>query len=64
MAEFILKYADARGKVHQVSAVARNEGELRERYARDGFLVYSVSAKGEAENPLVPVARVSTWRNS
>ena len=48
MAEFILKYADARGKVHQVSAVARNEGELRERYARDGFLVYSVSAKGAA----------------
>jgi type IV pilus assembly protein PilC len=48
MAEFVLKYADARGQVHQVSAVARNEGELRERYARDGYLVYSVTAKGAA----------------
>ncbi len=48
MAEFVLKYADARGQVHQVSAVARNEAELRERYSRDGFLVYSVSAKGAA----------------
>ncbi len=48
MAEFILKYADARGQVHQVSAVARNEAELRERYSRDGFLVYAVTAKGVA----------------
>lgn len=48
MAEFILKYADARGQVHQVSAVARNEAELRDRYSRDGFLVYSVAAKGAA----------------
>ncbi|MBM3761550.1 MAG: type II secretion system F family protein [Acidobacteria bacterium] len=48
MAEFVLKYADARGQVHQVSAVARNEAELRERYSRDGYLVYSVTAKGAA----------------
>jgi len=48
MAEFVLKYADARGQVHQVSAVARNEAELRERYSRDGFLVYTVTAKGAA----------------
>lgn len=46
MAEFVLKYADARGQVHQVSAVARNEAELRDRYTRDGYLVYSISAKG------------------
>lgn len=48
MAEFLLKYADARGQVHQVSAEARNEKELRDRYARDGFVVYSVAAKGGA----------------
>ena len=48
MAEFVLKYADSRGQVHQVSAVARNEAELRERYAREGYLVYSVSARGAA----------------
>ncbi len=46
MAEFTLKYADPRGQVHQVSAEARNEGELRDRYTRQGFLVYSVTAKG------------------
>jgi type IV pilus assembly protein PilC len=48
MAEFVLKYADSRGQVHQVSAVARNEAELRERYAREGYLVYSVSVRGAA----------------
>ncbi len=36
MAEFVLKYADSRGHVHQVSAVARNEAELRDRYTREG----------------------------
>jgi len=46
MAEYVLKYADSRGQVHQVSAVARNEAELRDRYARDGYLVYSVTTKG------------------
>ena len=45
MAEFLLKYADARGQIHQVSAVARNEAEVRDRFARDGFLVYAVTAK-------------------
>lgn len=48
MAEFVLKYADARGQVHQVSAEARSEAELRDRYTRDGFVVYSVTAKGGA----------------
>jgi type IV pilus assembly protein PilC len=45
VAEFVLKYADPRGQVHQVSAEGRNEAELRERYTRQGFLVYSVTAK-------------------
>jgi type IV pilus assembly protein PilC len=42
MAEFTLKYADARGQVHQATVAARSEGELRDRYTRDGYLVYSV----------------------
>lgn len=46
MAEFVLKYADSRGQVHQVSAVGRNANELRDRYTRDGYLVYSVTPKG------------------
>ncbi|WP_031499056.1 type II secretion system F family protein [Bryobacter aggregatus] len=51
MAEFTLKYADARGQVHQISAVARNEAEVRERFTRDGFLVYSVTAKNGGAAP-------------
>ena len=51
MAEFLLKYADARGQIHQVSAVARNEAEVRDRFARDGFLVYAVTAKGGTGAP-------------
>jgi type IV pilus assembly protein PilC len=45
VAEFVLKYADPRGQVHQISAEARSEGELRDRYTRQGFLVYSVTRK-------------------
>jgi type IV pilus assembly protein PilC len=45
VAEFVLKYADPRGQVHQISAEGRNEAELRERYTRQGFLVYSVTPK-------------------
>ncbi len=45
MAEFVLKYADTRGQVHQIAAEGRNEAELRDRYTRQGFLVYSVTPK-------------------
>jgi type IV pilus assembly protein PilC len=46
VAEFVLKYADARGQVHQISAEARSEAELRDRYTKQGYLVYSVTARG------------------
>ncbi len=52
MAEFVLKYADSRGQVHQVSAVGRNANELRDRYTRDGYLVYSVTPKGISASSL------------
>jgi type IV pilus assembly protein PilC len=48
MAEFVLKYADGRGQVHQQAASAASEKELRERYSAQGFLVYSVKAKAAA----------------
>jgi type IV pilus assembly protein PilC len=48
MAEFTLKYADARGQVRQTTATARSETELRDRYTRDGYLVYSITARGAA----------------
>src|SRR3984957_3854059 len=47
MAEFVLKYADGRGQIHQQVATAGTEKELRDRYTTQGFLVYSVKPKSE-----------------
>ena len=47
MAEFVLKYADARGQIKQEIAEAGSEQELRERFTQQGFLVYSVKARGK-----------------
>ncbi len=47
MAEFVLKYADTRGEVHNQVAQGSSEQEIRERYTRQGFLVYSVKSKSE-----------------
>ena len=46
MAEFMLRYADARGEVHQQVAEGRSEDELREKYSQQGFLVYSIRPRG------------------
>ena len=45
MAEFVLKYADGRGQIHQQVAPAASEKELRERYSQQGFLIYSVKPR-------------------
>jgi type IV pilus assembly protein PilC len=45
MAEFVLKYADTRGEIHQQVAHAGSEKELRERYTQQGFLIYSIKTK-------------------
>jgi type IV pilus assembly protein PilC len=47
MAEWSLKYADARGEIHQRVAEAGSERELRDRYTQQGFLVYSIKPKSE-----------------
>jgi type IV pilus assembly protein PilC len=46
MAEFLLKYADTRGQIHQQVADAGSEKELRDRYTQQGFLIYSIKSKG------------------
>jgi type IV pilus assembly protein PilC len=46
MAEFLLKYADTRGEIHQQVANAGSEKELRDRYTQQGFLIYSIKHKG------------------
>lgn len=48
MAEFVLKYADGRGQMHQQTATAGSEKEIRDRYSNQGFLVYSVKPRTSA----------------
>jgi type IV pilus assembly protein PilC len=45
MADFVLKYADVRGQIHQQVVAGGSEKELRDRYTQQGFLVYSVQAR-------------------
>src|SRR5258708_5584737 len=48
MAEFVLKYADARGQIQQQVAEATSEGELRDRYTAQGYLIYSIRPRSLA----------------
>ncbi len=45
MAEFLLRYTDPRGQMHEQVADAASEKEVRNRLAQQGYLVYSVRAK-------------------
>jgi type IV pilus assembly protein PilC len=49
MAEWSLKYADARGEIHQQTAEAGSERELRDRLTQQGFLVYSIKPRSEMQ---------------
>src|SRR6202046_644235 len=46
MAEFQLQYADATGQVHNQVVQGTSDQEVRERFSRQGYLVYGVKAKG------------------
>lgn len=48
MAEFLLKYADARGQIKEQVAEADSESDLRERFAQQGFLIYSIKPSGRS----------------
>jgi type IV pilus assembly protein PilC len=50
MAEFVLKYADSRGQIHQQVAEAASEQELRERMAEQGYLIYWVRPRVGVES--------------
>ena len=50
MAEFLLKYADSRGQIHQQVAEAASEQELRERLAEQGYLIYWVRPRVGVES--------------
>jgi type IV pilus assembly protein PilC len=45
MADFVLKYADARGQIHQHVASAASEKELRDKYSQQGYLIYSLKVR-------------------
>jgi type IV pilus assembly protein PilC len=45
VAEFQLRYADPRGRIHEQVAEASSEREARERLTHQGYLVYSVTAR-------------------
>jgi type IV pilus assembly protein PilC len=45
VAEFVLKYADPRGQMHQQVAEAASERDLRDRFSQQGFLIYSVKPR-------------------
>jgi type IV pilus assembly protein PilC len=48
MAEYLVKYADPRGQIHQQGALAGSEKELRDRLSQQGFLIYSIKPHGAA----------------
>jgi type IV pilus assembly protein PilC len=42
MPEWVLKYADGRGEIHQQVVEAETESALRDQYSQEGFLIYSI----------------------
>ena len=48
MAEYVLKYADGRGQIHQHVASATSEKEVRDKYTQQGFLIYSIKPRSAA----------------
>ncbi len=55
MGQFAVKYADAQGTVHNQAHNAASEQEIRERLSRQGFLVYTVSAKDGSNSLLAAI---------
>jgi type IV pilus assembly protein PilC len=47
VAEFLLKYADPRGEIHNKVAEGSSEQEVRDRLTQQGFLIYSIKPRGQ-----------------
>ena len=54
MAEWVLRYADSRGEIHQQVANAASEQEARDHFTQQGFLVYSVRPRAAGIARLAP----------
>jgi type IV pilus assembly protein PilC len=50
MAEYVLKYADGRGHIHQQVTTATSEKEIREKFTNQGFLIYSIKPRSAASS--------------
>jgi len=48
VAEYVLKYADARGQIKHQIAEAATEKDLREKFSQQGYLIYSIKPVGAA----------------
>ena len=59
MADFQLQYTDASGHLQNLVVQGTSDHEVRDRYARQGFLVYSVKAKGGGLGISLPGSRKS-----
>ncbi len=46
MAEYMIRMADERGHIREQVELGNSEGEVRERFSQQGFLVYWVKPKG------------------
>ena len=46
MAEYTIKMADERGRVLEQTETAASEAEVRDRFAQQGYYVYSIKSKG------------------
>ena len=46
MAEFVVKIADERGRMHQQVEHGYSEAEVRDRFSQQGYLVYWVKPQG------------------
>ncbi len=57
MPEFALKYADAKGAIHQQVTEADSEKELRDRLSQQGFLIYSIKQRRGLATQLGPGRR-------
>jgi type IV pilus assembly protein PilC len=57
LAEFVLKYADARGEIRSQVAEADSEAEIRDRFSREGYLVYSVKPRAGVAAAALPRRR-------
>jgi type IV pilus assembly protein PilC len=57
VAEFLLKYADPRGEMHQQVASAATEREVRERFSQQGLLIYSIRPRREISALPMPLRR-------